>query len=80
MNDRSVALLAVRRRAAWLADSILRAELAQAQFAITLNAAQSAGCTQEDVDMQVGLAARDKPERAQALERLALLAQGDETT
>lgn len=56
-----------------LADAILKAESAQAQLAIALNAAGDAGCSQAEVDFQVELAGRDDPDRAEALKRLAVL-------
>ena len=72
-DDLSIALRAVRSRAASLADAVLRAELAQASLAVALDAAQAAGAKQSDVDLQVRLASVEKPERGPALERLRIV-------
>lgn len=73
MNDRTVALTAVRHCAGMLADAVIAAEVAQAKFAVALQAAQQAGLSQEDVDAQIRRAKRERPERGKALDRLAII-------
>lgn len=75
MSDdaKPVALRALRSRALQLAQAINRAELAQAQLAIAMNAADRAGASQADVDQQVRLACEGHEGAWEALERLRIV-------
>lgn len=72
-TDRAIALNALRNRVENLADCIVRTDTARRHLAIAFQAVTEAGGTQDDVDMQVKIACKDRPDRQAALEHAGLI-------
>ena len=80
MTDRNKtdALTAVRARAGAFADDARRLDVSHQRYIAALRRAEGAGAEKEEVELQVELAVKDRPEREAALNQLAKTLGGDE--